>query len=68
MPFSPAAEGKRGTVTKVLLDFCDPPVPACREAIMGDSPATRASLLVRIRDARDALAWSQFVELYAPLV
>jgi RNA polymerase sigma-70 factor (ECF subfamily) len=35
---------------------------------MGDSPATRASLLVRIRDARDALAWSQFVELYAPLV
>ena len=35
---------------------------------MGDSPATRASLLVRIRDARDALAWSQFVELYAPIV
>ncbi len=35
---------------------------------MIDSPATRASLLVRIRDPRDALAWSQFVEIYAPLV
>lgn len=35
---------------------------------MGDSPVTRASLLVRIRDARDTLAWSQFVELYAPLI
>lgn len=35
---------------------------------MGDSPATRPSLLVRIRDARDSRAWAQFVELYAPLV
>jgi RNA polymerase sigma factor (sigma-70 family) len=35
---------------------------------MGGSPETRASLLVRIRDSRDAQAWSQFVDLYAPLI
>jgi RNA polymerase sigma-70 factor (ECF subfamily) len=35
---------------------------------MGDSITTRPSLLVRIRDARDGEAWTQFVELYAPLV
>ena len=35
---------------------------------MSDVPATRLSLLVRLRDARDDGAWSQFVELYAPLV
>ncbi len=35
---------------------------------MSDVPATRLSLLVRLRDARDDAAWSQFVELYAPLV
>lgn len=29
---------------------------------------TRPSLLVRIRDARDAAAWSEFLEIYAPLV
>jgi RNA polymerase sigma-70 factor (ECF subfamily) len=35
---------------------------------MGDSVATRPSLLVRIRDARDGPAWVQFVEMYAPLI
>ena len=35
---------------------------------MRDSPATRHSLLVRIRDARDNQAWSQFVDIYAPLI
>ena len=35
---------------------------------MGDSPATRASLLVRLRDPRDGRAWSEFVDLYAPLI
>jgi RNA polymerase sigma-70 factor (ECF subfamily) len=35
---------------------------------MGEAPATRPSLLVRLRDARDAAAWSQFVDVYAPLV
>ncbi len=35
---------------------------------MSDVLATRLSLLVRLRDARDDGAWAQFVELYAPLV
>ncbi|MEX2142230.1 MAG: sigma-70 family RNA polymerase sigma factor [Pirellulales bacterium] len=35
---------------------------------MPDSPLTRPSLLLRIRDCQDAEAWSQFVEIYAPLV
>jgi RNA polymerase sigma-70 factor (ECF subfamily) len=35
---------------------------------MADPPITRPSLLVRIRDAADAEAWQQFVQLYAPLV
>jgi RNA polymerase sigma factor (sigma-70 family) len=35
---------------------------------MPDPPATRPSLLVRLRDARDADAWQEFVKLYAPLV
>jgi RNA polymerase sigma-70 factor (ECF subfamily) len=35
---------------------------------MSESPTTQASLLVRIRDAKDAAAWGQFVEVYAPLV
>src|SRR5262249_15145250 len=29
---------------------------------------TRASLLVRLKDPRDSLAWQQFVELYGSLV
>jgi RNA polymerase sigma-70 factor (ECF subfamily) len=35
---------------------------------MIQSESTRASLLVRIRDLRDREAWTQFVEIYAPLV
>ncbi len=35
---------------------------------MIESPDTRASLLVRIRDGRDTDAWQQFIKLYAPLV
>mgnify|MGYP001449194445 CR=1 FL=1 len=35
---------------------------------MADAPTTRASLLVRLRDAKDADAWQQFVELYGPIV
>jgi RNA polymerase sigma-70 factor (ECF subfamily) len=35
---------------------------------MGESPTTRASLLVRIRDPGNGQAWEQFVEIYAPLV
>ncbi len=35
---------------------------------MASPSVTRASLLLRIRDPRDKLAWGAFVELYAPLV
>jgi RNA polymerase sigma factor (sigma-70 family) len=35
---------------------------------MGDSPQTRLSLLVRLRDSQDDLAWTEFVEVYAPLI
>ncbi len=35
---------------------------------MTESPATRHSLLVRIRDVKDAEAWAEFVRIYAPLV
>jgi RNA polymerase sigma factor (sigma-70 family) len=31
-------------------------------------PSTRPSLLVRIRDARDRVAWREFADLYAPLI
>jgi RNA polymerase sigma-70 factor (ECF subfamily) len=35
---------------------------------MQEPPATRASLLVRIRDGRDTEAWRQFLEVYASLI
>lgn len=35
---------------------------------MTDAIQTRVSLLVRLRDAKDADAWSQFVDIYGPLV
>jgi RNA polymerase sigma factor (sigma-70 family) len=35
---------------------------------MIDSSATKPSLLIRLRDERDAAAWSQFVEIYGPLM
>jgi RNA polymerase sigma factor (sigma-70 family) len=35
---------------------------------MAEIPATRASLLVRLRDRQDHDAWREFVQLYAPLV
>ena len=35
---------------------------------MSDSPTTRPSLLVRIRDPQDERAWAEFLEIYTPLV
>jgi RNA polymerase sigma factor (sigma-70 family) len=35
---------------------------------MTDSPATRQSLLVRLKDSRDEQAWVEFVAIYTPLV
>jgi RNA polymerase sigma-70 factor (ECF subfamily) len=36
--------------------------------VMSSSPTTRASLLLRIRDPGDRLAWGEFVRVYAPLL
>ena len=35
---------------------------------MNDTPVTRPSLLVRLRDRQDRRAWAEFVEIYTPLV
>ncbi|MBI5757173.1 MAG: sigma-70 family RNA polymerase sigma factor [Planctomycetales bacterium] len=35
---------------------------------MSDSHTTRRSLLVRIKDARDEQAWSEFVDIYFPMI
>jgi RNA polymerase sigma factor (sigma-70 family) len=35
---------------------------------MHETPKTRASLLLRLRDARDEAAWSEFMAIYAPFV
>jgi RNA polymerase sigma factor (sigma-70 family) len=35
---------------------------------MSDPPPTRPSLLARIRDPRDGVAWAEFVDIYGPLV
>jgi len=35
---------------------------------MAEIPATRASLLLHLRDPRDGAAWTEFVDLYAPLI
>ncbi|MEM9657631.1 MAG: sigma-70 family RNA polymerase sigma factor [Planctomycetota bacterium] len=35
---------------------------------MDDSPETRLSLIGRLHDREDAEAWSEFVQIYAPLI
>lgn len=35
---------------------------------MQETPETRASLLVRMRDPRDGRAWAEFVHIYEPVV
>jgi RNA polymerase sigma-70 factor (ECF subfamily) len=35
---------------------------------MTDSPATRQSLVVRLKDPRDSRAWTEFVAIYSPLI
>jgi RNA polymerase sigma factor (sigma-70 family) len=37
-------------------------------AKMDDSPLTRASLLVQIRDGENHVAWQEFMKLYGPVV
>src|SRR3954466_15216362 len=36
--------------------------------LIDEAPATRASLLLRLRDPKDAEAWRQFVQVYASVV
>ena len=35
---------------------------------MSDLPKTRVSLILRLRDDRDAQAWQEFAEIYQPLI
>ena len=35
---------------------------------MQNTPETRASLLIRLRDRRNSQAWSEFVDIYEPLI
>jgi RNA polymerase sigma factor (sigma-70 family) len=35
---------------------------------MDDVPGTRPSLLVRLRDTKDELAWNEFTAIYSPLI
>lgn len=35
---------------------------------MTDSPLTRATLVFRLRDRTDDVAWSQFIEMYGPMI
>ncbi len=35
---------------------------------MTEQPATRQSLVIRLKDPRDGLAWAEFVAIYAPLI
>src|SRR3954447_14286412 len=35
---------------------------------MSESPNTRSSLLIRLRDPQDERAWAEFLEIYTPLV
>src|SRR5579864_2122563 len=35
---------------------------------MNEPPPTQPSLLVRLRDPRDEQAWTEFVEIYGPLI
>ena len=35
---------------------------------MSETPITRPSLLIRLRDPRDERAWEEFVDIYEPLV
>jgi RNA polymerase sigma-70 factor (ECF subfamily) len=35
---------------------------------MDETPTTRASLIVRLRDAGDERAWAEFIEIYGPFI
>jgi RNA polymerase sigma factor (sigma-70 family) len=56
-----------GRVEVYLLRFLVAKPAIADESSMKSSP-TRPSLLLRIRDPQDTLAWSEFVSLYLPLL
>src|SRR5689334_4707499 len=35
---------------------------------VGDSPLTRASLLIRLRDGTNETAWREFMQMYGPII
>jgi RNA polymerase sigma factor (sigma-70 family) len=41
---------------------------ALNQPQMSNAPITRPSLLLRVRDASDDAAWTQFVQIYTPLI
>jgi RNA polymerase sigma-70 factor (ECF subfamily) len=51
-----------------VIDFPANPEVSLASRPPGDLPATRPSLLLRIRDAGDKEAWQDFVRIYAPVV
>jgi RNA polymerase sigma-70 factor (ECF subfamily) len=44
------------------------PARTTGSAVIEEAPATRASLLLRLRDPKDAEAWRQFVQVYSAVV
>jgi len=53
--FSLVAQGIRLSLIVLLL-------------VMFHSPTTRHTLIARLKDRQDALAWEEFVELYSPVI
>ncbi len=47
---------------------CVQTLPLVGEPSMNDSYSTRPSLLIRIRDAQNHVAWEEFAHLYTPLI
>ena len=50
-------------ISNRLLSCRVPPLPRRM-----DSPQTRQTLLLKIRDSDDDVAWGEFVDLYTPLI
>ena len=51
-----------------LAEVCGTPHFEGKIMAVDDSPLTRASLLVRIRDGTNHIAWHEFVNVYGPVV
>ena len=60
----------------LLIRFCSPELKEYAPTAvyypwrnrMTDSPATRQSLVARLKNPRDEQAWGEFVEIYTPLI